>query len=1297
MPAEAAASISTASPSSSSADTVSSRADAVGNSSTDAASSSASNASESSADLASSSPPATRDVEEPSSSPAVTAAPISTSGSGNITSTNAAGVPIVTAIPFSCDESDISKNIDQVVGGIRLGYSVYCNTELVSADRIGNPINVESATSCAAQCSLLNAQSGQDTCQSAVFTPYTDGRRGGNCDLLSAAESTNVETSPAPGSIAIIHTGTFANGDECAALNATSVDIDTSALVASITSAGVVISTPGLVTQSSGGGVSRTYVSANSTDASGYVHWSWFELYASSASWYAVYETSWACSATITRTIEQQATTVIEGTTITSIAVTTIIGNGITTIISGDSTTTLRGGGGESGPTFVPASTTNGEGGVTTFFSTATQTSTGTDGIVTPAPSASTLGGEGNVTVIEVFSTFFSTGTAGVVAPSSSVPLNASIETIVSSTATTLTLSGANATFLSTGDNGVVTPSVTPILETIVSSGAVTFTVSGSNATAFSTGGEGVISPSPSAPAAVSSSEEWDTEGIYGPKTSTLIVASSEVLTVESTGLSGVETPTVITAVSSETVVVVISNTTISGNASFATSTSIATFNSTGGNGIITPTVVTELITTAAGTANFTITLETVTANSTGGSGVIPPGGTLVVTETANITLPIPTPTPSGISLSGGNNFTEASATGFTSSTGASGVIPPASSNATSSTVPFNPNEGDRTGRFSRSSSTRMTNSTSASGFMTPSSNITIAIETPSANTTLTLTVPLSTGFTTTIPVMNSSAPMTVPSSSIPLSEANRSGSFSRSTQTPVLNSTVPVPEMTPSSAIPPGSANSTGVLPTAPPLTAESVSTLVVTATTNVTLSLPSGNVTVFTLIPPTTRPFDNTTAPLPTPTGNITIETLVSINYSTVPMFSTGNLSTILPPTTPTANITIVIETPSVPLNSTTMPPSVTMPPMSMNSTMPIPTQNSTVPYNPSEGDRTGQFSRPSSIRLSTGVSTSSNATMTPPPFPTGNSTTPAGPTAPTTEACPTPTEFSFITREVIITTYSVETVPIVAATCLSDAAPTGLNGSLPTGNATLPTGLVALPSVVESLASVIESLAATPTPSELPPVVSEILSVVSSVVSEVEATPTSDNSGATATPLSLFRRTGTLATQEQIAAACADTSNLILSPALNIQPDNSTEGWFVGPSEATITVSSVVTDNGTIAEFRTAFPGRTLALIQPLTLCPGTQYELSALTRTANRSSGCTVQFKVGNDSVFTATPQTDWVSRTERFTAGAGAEGASVDLQVIGSCAGFFGAPVGANADGFMVVDVGAVSVTADPAA
>jgi hypothetical protein len=146
------------------------------------------------------------------------------------------------------------------------------------------------------------------------------------------------------------------------------------------------------------------------------------------------------------------------------------------------------------------------------------------------------------------------------------------------------------------------------------------------------------------------------------------------------------------------------------------------------------------------------------------------------------------------------------------------------------------------------------------------------------------------------------------------------------------------------------------------------------------------------------------------------------------------------------------------------------------------------------------------------------------------------------------------------------------------------------------------------------------------------------------------------------------------------------------LNIQANDSNEGWFVSQFNPTIPVESVAENDTTIARFRSAFPGQTTAISQPLTLCPGTLYNVTASTRQADTRSGCTVQFRVGGNSVFTASPQTTFTSRTEQFTAGAGTEGASVDLTAVMSCAGFAGAAVGADAEGYMVGEIGSVSVT-----
>jgi hypothetical protein len=202
-----------------------------------------------------------------------------------ISESSAPPAATVTALPFTCPDA-ANTNTDQVVGNLKLDYLVYCDTEIMTEDRVGAPIDTDSATSCAAQCSALNARSGQGTCQAAAFTPYTDGSPGGSC-IISGK---NTQYASKPGSIAVVNTGISSNGNACAAFEGTnSTSVDTSALIASITSGGVVLSTPNLITQTADGGVSETYVSANSTDAGGTVHWSWYRVSASSSFWWAVY------------------------------------------------------------------------------------------------------------------------------------------------------------------------------------------------------------------------------------------------------------------------------------------------------------------------------------------------------------------------------------------------------------------------------------------------------------------------------------------------------------------------------------------------------------------------------------------------------------------------------------------------------------------------------------------------------------------------------------------------------------------------------------------------------------------------------------------------------------------------------------------------------------------------------------------------------------------------------------------------------------------------------------------------
>ncbi|KAH8723001.1 hypothetical protein GQ44DRAFT_774526 [Phaeosphaeriaceae sp. PMI808] len=189
----------------------------------------------------------------PSPSPAVPS--IHTNGTTGSFNSSA---PVVIALPFKCPDAS-NKHVKQVVGGIKLDYLVYCNTQIVSEDRIGKPIDAENETACTAQCSLINTESGQDTCKAIAFTPHTDGRAGGSCVMSGP----NPEYASKPGVVATVQTGISSNDNDCDVLEATqnrSTSIDTSALFALITSASFALSTPGLITQTADGGVSETYV-----------------------------------------------------------------------------------------------------------------------------------------------------------------------------------------------------------------------------------------------------------------------------------------------------------------------------------------------------------------------------------------------------------------------------------------------------------------------------------------------------------------------------------------------------------------------------------------------------------------------------------------------------------------------------------------------------------------------------------------------------------------------------------------------------------------------------------------------------------------------------------------------------------------------------------------------------------------------------------------------------------------------------------------------------------------------------
>jgi hypothetical protein len=283
--------------------------------------------------------------------------------------------PAVTGIPFSYPAA-ANSHVDQIVRQYRLDYLVLCNTAVTTADRVGKPINTEDAMSYAARYSSINAAAGNLICSAASFTPYTDGRSGGDCTLSGSDPVARQQAIPTlshsshiyiaflvhsftinsvlhfsfhithvrdskyadkPGAVAIVPTGISSNGNECAAFENGGNSVDTSALLVSITPAGTIpVKTPGLITSTGDGGVFETYIAANSTYGSGNIHWSWRSVSASSNSWWAIYGTSWTCTRTVEQAIMQQPPTRVP-VTLTSALITTIINGVTTTNISGSS------------------------------------------------------------------------------------------------------------------------------------------------------------------------------------------------------------------------------------------------------------------------------------------------------------------------------------------------------------------------------------------------------------------------------------------------------------------------------------------------------------------------------------------------------------------------------------------------------------------------------------------------------------------------------------------------------------------------------------------------------------------------------------------------------------------------------------------------------------------------------------------------------------------------------------------------------------------------------------------------
>ncbi|KAI1665508.1 hypothetical protein L13192_10449 [Pyrenophora tritici-repentis] len=1013
-----------------------------------------------------------------------------------------------------------------------------------------------------------------------------------------------------------------------------------------------------------------TSFTTESTDASGYRHWRWYVVSASSSYWRAVWATIWECTALLTRTIISQPITSVEVTT------TTIINGATTTLIWGTKTSIFtNGGGGVSPPTFVPAVTTDSNGDVTTLFSLAAQTGTGGEGIVSPTGTPVA----GNIKVSGSTFAFTSTGDAGVLPP---IPTpSAVVSTIVSS---------GNA---HDGGEGVIPPP-----STTNSSGSGNITISGSTYTSVSTGLDGVITPTVTT-AIGNSSVSTSPPDVVISAGSFAITISGSTAALQSTGGEGAFSPVLSTNIS-----LGISVAATSGEASFATSSSTLTSYSNGDSGISPPgstssvpsagnqTTVTPSPT--GGSFNVTVSGSTALASSTGDSGVLPP---LLSNDSSIISA---TPVPSQeivISIGVGTvEFSTSSSTATTVSIEDNGIIPPLPTNVSTSslqslepTPSFNFTSTGGTGNISIQASTAATFSTGGEGILPPLSsptsslNLNSSSETPSnptvsVSTTSNLEATSSTGprfsntdaprtsfFDSSISVANSTTPSASPTPNLnssstgpPFTNTGADWTPFFSESTPVTSGTLPPVSVTSTSSLiasstgPPFTNSGADRTPffnetTSMPISTSSPASITPSPSFNVSFSLPgppfnnsagdrTHNIfssTLSNLNIPATSPTDSALVSTPTVSASMS-SSFVAIVTTTVSVFVlpfanvTGSIlsSGILTGVTPSVNNT------SPPTETPTVSSGILLPPNNTTSSSHIGTPvvppvfgNSTVPFGSGFSASTVPSATPSVPFYSTEI----------PPFPTGNSSiplpTPTGyvSNSTTLDICPT--------APIIITVTSVQTSVQVQISTLTETVTAG--------------------AVSTSASSSSTSSASSPADLD-----------------------TED------------RRAGQLATQPQIDVACANPDNVVTNPNFTMSSDNTVAPWTVDNLDPTITVGSEQdpNSNGTIAQFRSAVVGRTLTITQPLTLCPGQQNELSSMNRQANTMAGCTAQYRIGNHTVYTVTPQTTWLQRSEYFTAGPGVEGASVDLQITASCSGYAGMPVTDQA-GWMRVDISAVSV------
>jgi hypothetical protein len=166
---------------------------------------------------------------------------------------------------------------------------------------------------------------------------------------------------------------------------------------------------------------------------------------------------------------------------------------------------------------------------------------------------------------------------------------------------------------------------------------------------------------------------------------------------------------------------------------------------------------------------------------------------------------------------------------------------------------------------------------------------------------------------------------------------------------------------------------------------------------------------------------------------------------------------------------------------------------------------------------------------------------------------------------------------------------------------------------------------------------------------------------------------------------RQEGVIATENQIANACGAASsgyNIIYNPGFEQTTDSQ---GYSNPVDYGITTDdhshayffSVLSPPDGLAYSGDRFGelgssnGVSLALFQPVTLCPGRSYQMGAWARQLNTDFGCQATFMINGQILGIITPGPDWTNDVlglQTFTAGNTAVEVSVDFNVQMVCSG-----------------------------